>query len=88
MDHNAVIDLLGGTSQVARLVRTRAASVSEWRRVGIPDGRLIELAAEIERRGGPRRWHLRPDDWHRIWPELVGAEGAPPPPVDQQQEAA
>ena len=24
-----------------------------------------------------RRWDLRPDDWHRIWPELIGAEGAP-----------
>ncbi len=23
------------------------------------------------------RWDLRPDDWHRIWPELVGIEGAP-----------
>jgi hypothetical protein len=30
-----------------------------------------------------RRWHLRPDDWHRIWPELIGAEGAP-----EIQEAA
>lgn len=20
---------------------------------------------------------LRPDDWHRIWPELIGTEGAP-----------
>ena len=23
-------------------------------------------------------WELRPHDWHRIWPELVGSEGAPP----------
>ena len=22
-------------------------------------------------------WHLRPLDWHRIWPELIGADGAP-----------
>lgn len=27
--------------------------------------------------GAVRRWDLRPDDWHRIWPELIGAEGAP-----------
>ena len=26
-----------------------------------------------------RRWDLRPRDWHLIWPELVGAEGAPEP---------
>ena len=25
------------------------------------------------------RWDLRPDDWHRIWPELVGRKGAPKP---------
>jgi len=24
-----------------------------------------------------RLWDLRPDDWHRIWPELIGTEGAP-----------
>ncbi|WP_157991635.1 hypothetical protein [Caldimonas tepidiphila] len=23
------------------------------------------------------RWHLRPNDWHYIWPELIGAAGAP-----------
>ena len=27
--------------------------------------------------GAVMRWDLRPDDWHRIWPELIGAEGAP-----------
>jgi DNA-binding transcriptional regulator YdaS (Cro superfamily) len=33
----------------------------------------IERATE----GAVRRWDLRPDDWHLIWPELIGAEGAP-----------
>jgi len=27
-----------------------------------------------------RRWDLRPKDWHLIWPELIGAEGAPAVP--------
>lgn len=27
-----------------------------------------------------RRWDLRPNDWHLIWPELIGADGAPPIP--------
>jgi DNA-binding transcriptional regulator YdaS (Cro superfamily) len=31
-----------------------------------------------------RRWDLRPDDWHRIWPELIGAEGAPAVPVPEE----
>jgi DNA-binding transcriptional regulator YdaS (Cro superfamily) len=37
-------------------------------------------AAPIEAATGRQvmRWELRPDDWHRIWPELVGADGAPP----------
>lgn len=23
------------------------------------------------------RWDLRPDDWARIWPELIGTKGSP-----------
>lgn len=37
---------------------------------------LIERATKDE----VRRWDLRPGDWHRIWPELIGAEGAPATP--------
>lgn len=38
-----------------------------------------ELCVSIERAtsGAVMRWDLRPEDWPRIWPELVGAEGAP-----------
>lgn len=38
-----------------------------------------EEAVRIERESGMqvRRWHLRPADWHRIWPELIGIDGAP-----------
>ena len=78
---NDVIDRLGGTAAVARRLGVQPASVSEWRKKRIPDGRLIELGAEIERAGVMPRWHLRPDDWHRIWPELIGADGAPPVPA-------
>ena len=36
---------------------------------------------QIERatNGAVKRWDLRPDDWREIWPELVGAKGAPKP---------
>lgn len=39
----------------------------------------------IERESGYelRRWHLRPADWHLIWPELVGIEGAPDPATEK-----
>ena len=37
------------------------------------------LAMQIEIESGQAvcRWHLRPADWHLIWPELVGTPGAP-----------
>lgn len=38
--------------------------------------------------GRVRRWHLRPQDWHEVWPELVASEGAPPPPGEPAQQAA
>lgn len=36
------------------------------------------VRVEKESGGAIMRWHLRLDDWHLIWPELVGTEGAPP----------
>lgn len=38
-----------------------------------------ELASLIEAASGGavRRWHLRPRDWQRIWPELLHVEGRP-----------
>lgn len=33
-----------------------------------------------------RRWDLRPHDWHENWPELIGAEGAPPLPLAANDE--
>lgn len=46
-----------------------------------------ERASKIEAAtgGAVRRWDVRPTDWHLIWPELVGAEGAPP--IQQPTEA-
>lgn len=35
-----IIDALGGTSEVARLCEIQPASVSEWRKLGIPKARL------------------------------------------------
>lgn len=31
--------------------------------------------------GAVMRWDLRPDDWHRIWPELKARKDAPKPPA-------
>ena len=35
----------------------------------------VKLEAATDRR--VMRWDLRPDDWRRIWPELIGKDGAP-----------
>ena len=35
------------------------------------------VAIEQVTAGTVCRWELRPEDWFRIWPELIGKEGAP-----------
>lgn len=49
-------------------------------------------AVRAERRTGGRlrRWHVRTRDWHLIWPELIGADGAPavPAAADEVRDAA
>ena len=51
----------------------------------------IDRCVQIERATGGevRRWDLRPEDWHRYWPELIGAEGAPdvPQPAEVRDAA-
>jgi phage terminase Nu1 subunit (DNA packaging protein) len=46
-DHadSALIDLLGGTSAVARICKVKQPSVSQWRKDGIPSARrqFLEL---------------------------------------------
>ncbi len=44
---------------------------------------------ECATQGAVRRQDLRPDDWHRIWPELIGADGAPDvPQAEEARDAA
>ena len=45
MTPSAIIDALGGTSEVARLCNVKAPSVSEWRVRGIPPAREMYLRA-------------------------------------------
>lgn len=43
MNTSKIIDDLGGTSVVAEMCEIKPASVSEWRKNGIPDARLMYL---------------------------------------------
>lgn len=69
---------------LAKALGVSSVTVSQWRHG--QKSPTPERCAEIERitEGAVRRWHMRPNDWHRIWPELIGAEGAPDVPSDQE----
>jgi len=69
----------GRTQKLAAGLRVSASLVTQWaggKAVSAERCPLIEVATCLE----VRRWDLRPDDWHLIWPELIGAEGAPAVP--------
>lgn len=73
-------NLLGSQAALARAVGVAPAMVSQWLKGVRPVA--VERAAQIEAatNGAIKRWDLFPDDWHRIWPELKRAEGAPDVP--------
>ena len=83
---NTAVTLLGGQAALAAAIGVKQQNVWNW--LNRPGATVpSEHCAAIETATGRqvRRWHLRPDDWHRIWPELIGAEGAPA--VTQQAAA-
>jgi DNA-binding transcriptional regulator YdaS (Cro superfamily) len=72
MENNEIINLLGGTSKVSRMCSVSPASVSQWRKKGIPKDRLIFVAALIEKlsEGKYTRKQMFPNSWQDIWIEL------------------
>ena len=73
LSENAMLDLLGGTAKVARMCKCDNATVSSWRKRGIPHGQLLFLAARIEQEshGLVTRQDLFPTNYFLIWPELL-----------------
>ncbi len=49
--------------------------------VGVALNPLFCVSIERNSLGAVRRWDLRPNDWSKIWPELIGIDGAPPVPM-------
>ena len=82
------IERVGGVGKLAQLLGVRQSTVSNWRARSTPIP--VEHCANIEgaTAGAVRRWDLRPLDWHRIWPELIGADGAPDVPEPPTQPGA
>ncbi|MDE2420903.1 MAG: hypothetical protein KGO49_06960 [Gammaproteobacteria bacterium] len=66
-----LINSLGNCSAVARLLKIKPPSVSEWKRRGtIPIDKRIRLAVIAEDRGITTRKELFPDSYQEIWIEL------------------
>jgi DNA-binding transcriptional regulator YdaS (Cro superfamily) len=70
--HNA-IDIaarnFNSLTEFAAEIGVSVQVVVNWRTRGVP----IDHCAAVEKasKGAVRRWDLRPNDWQRIWPELV-----------------
>jgi DNA-binding transcriptional regulator YdaS (Cro superfamily) len=77
---------IGGPSALARRLGVKPPTVHQW----LTGARPVppQLVPAIEAATGVRRWSLRPSDWHLIWPELIGAEGAPAVPPDVKGPAS
>lgn len=67
----------GRAARVAAEVGLHVAFLSQIARGVRPVPADRAPALERASGGRVRRWDMRPADWHRIWPELVGSEGAP-----------
>lgn len=78
----------GRAARLAGAIGVSPAFVSQIMVRGRPAPAEQCVAIERESAGAVTRWDLRPDDWHRIWPELIGAEGAPPVPAEEARDAA
>lgn len=70
---------IGGVSAFAREIGITPVYLSQLS--SRQDGRepSPELCVKIEAatKKAVMRWDSRPADWHLIWPELIGAPGAP-----------
>lgn len=80
--------MLGGVSATARLLGVRPPTVHQWVSGARPIPANVAPAIELATQATVRRWALRPHDWHRIWPELIGADGAPAAPTEEVRDAA
>lgn len=74
------IDQAGGQRALAEALGVKQQNVWNWlnRDQRVP----AEHCAAIEHATGVSRWELRPEDWWRVWPELIGADGAPDVPPE------
>lgn len=78
------------TVDFAKACGCNEGQLRQWRH-GYDDRRPNPIwCVVIEVKSGMRvrRWDLRPDDWFLIWPELIGAPGAPEVASAEVRDAA
>jgi DNA-binding transcriptional regulator YdaS (Cro superfamily) len=66
----------GSTTRMARALggSVLRQHVEHWAKSGrIP----TEHCRAVQELTGVPCWEFRPDDWYRIWPDLIGSKGAP-----------
>ena len=73
----SAIDQLGGVSKLASALGVGQSAVSTWRARGTTLNAAHCLAIARATAGAVTRRDLRPGDWHLIWPDLIGTDGAP-----------
>jgi DNA-binding transcriptional regulator YdaS (Cro superfamily) len=79
----------GLTAEIAKALGIAPAYLSQMANGTRPVPAAVAPALERELSFEVRRWDLRPKDWHLIWPELIGADGAPEPaPAEQPAQGA
>jgi DNA-binding transcriptional regulator YdaS (Cro superfamily) len=73
----------GAGAALAKALGVHPVMVSQWAAGTkvVPLERCMDM--ERSTAGAVRRWDLRPHDWPRFWPELIGTEGAPDVPSAQ-----
>lgn len=87
MNLNAYFNSPEGLSVIAlaeRIGIKNPAQIRQWQHGYADRTPSPENCVSIEQATSGRvmRWDLRPHDWHRIWPELIGIEGAPAIPQE------
>jgi hypothetical protein len=72
LTNSQIVDLLGGTTAVAKLCKVSPPAVAQWKTKGIPYDKMVFLGAELEKRscGLMSRKNMFPKVYKFIWPEL------------------
>lgn len=82
MDHpiDTAAAAVGSQAALADALGVTRGAVNQWKLLH----RVVPLehctAIEKVSGGAVMRWDLRPNDWHHVWPELIGQKGAPKVP--------